>query len=242
MIRKLLFASALAIPLFCVTASAQTADEIVNKSIEARGGREKLKAVNSVVMTGTATVGPGITAPATLTVRRPSSFRLDLTIQGMSLTQATDGSTAWMVNPFAGASTAQPMPAEDAADFNEDADIDGALVDYKEKGHTVELLGKEDFEGTPAYKLKLTLKSGAVQTIYLDASTFLELKVVGKRKQQGTEVEVESYPSNYKPVNGVLYPFSLEAKANGQTQFQLALDKIEVNKPVEDTVFKMPAK
>jgi outer membrane lipoprotein-sorting protein len=242
MFRRLLFAAFLAPALFCIAASAQTADDIVNKHIEARGGIEKIRALKALKMTGTAVLGPGLEAPFSLTVKRPGSMYMELSIQGKSLVQATDGSTPWMINPFAGSPDAQAMSADDAKDVEQQADFDGPLVDYKAKGNTVELLGKEDFEGTEVYKLKLTLKSGDVQYVFLDASSYLQLKETTKRVRDGKEAEFESLSGNYKAVEGVQFPFSLETKANGQPQFALTLTSIEANKPVDDAIFKMPVK
>ena len=136
----------------------------------------------------------------------------------------------------------EKMAGDDLKDAQEQADLDGPLVDYKEKGHTVELMGKEDLEGTPAYKLKLTLKSGDTRYIYIDAANYLELKVTAKRRSPGGEQELDIYPGNYKPINGVLFPHSVEQKVGGQTQVTISLDKIEVDVPIEDALFKMPVK
>jgi outer membrane lipoprotein-sorting protein len=242
MIRKLVFAAVLGIPLLCITASAQSVDDIVNKSIDARGGLDKLKAITTISMTGTATIGPGIQAPVTVKQKRPSAVRMEFTIQGKALVQATDGKSPWMINPFEGSSDPQTMPADDAKDLDEQADIDGPLVDYKAKGNTVELVGKEDLEGSQVYKLKLTRKSGDVEYLYLDAGTYLEVKETNKRMQQGQEITIDTFMSNYKPVAGVLFPYSIEAKQGGTTQFQVTIDTVEVNKPVEDSIFKMPSK
>jgi outer membrane lipoprotein-sorting protein len=243
MIRRnliLLFAFTL---LLAAAASAQTVDDIIKKSTDARGGVQKVKAIKSLKMTGKLTVaGPGIELPITIQQKRPNAFRMDATFQGQSVTQAYDGEIGWQVNPFQGVSEPDKMAGDDLKEAQEQADIDGALVDYKEKGHTVELVGKEDLEGTPAYKLKLTLKTGDVRYIYIDAANYLELKVTAKRKSPGGEQEVDIYPSNYKPVNGVLFPFSIEQKVAGQTQVQIAIDKIEIDAPVDDAAFKMPVK
>jgi outer membrane lipoprotein-sorting protein len=243
MIRRnliLLFAFTL---LLTVAASAQTVDDIIKKSIEARGGLQKVKAIKSLKLTGKLTVaGPGIELPITIQQKRPNAFRMDATFQGQSVVQAYDGETGWQVNPFQGVSEPDKLAGEELKDTQEQADIDGALIDYKEKGHTVELVGKEDLEGTPAYKLKLTLKNGDVRTIYIDAATYLELKVTAKRKSPGGEQEIDIYPGNYKPVNGVLFPFSIEQKVAGQTQVHITVDKIEIDAPVDDAVFKMPVK
>lgn len=242
MFRRLLFAALLAPALFCVAASAQTVDEVLNKHVEARGGIEKIRALKALKMTGTAMVGPGLQAPFTLIVKRPNSMHMELSIQGKSLIQATDGSTPWMINPFAGSSDPEAMSAEDAKDVEQQADFDGPLVDHKAKGNAIEFLGKEDFEGTFVYKLKVTLKGGDVQYVYLDATSYLQLKETTKRVRDGKEAEFESLSSNYKAVDGVQFPFSLETKANGQPQFSLTLTSIEANKPVDDAIFKMPAK
>jgi outer membrane lipoprotein-sorting protein len=228
--------------LVSAVASAQTADEIIKKNIEARGGLQKIKAIKSVKATGKLTVaGPGIELPITIQQKR-NAFRMDATFQGQAVIQAYDGETGWQINPFQGITEADKMAGDDLKDAQEQADLDGPLVDYKEKGHTVELMGKEDLEGTPAYKLKLTLKSGDVRYIYIDAANYLELKVTAKRRSPGGEQEIDIYPGNYKPVNGVLFPYSIEQKVGGQTQTTIALDKIEVDAPIDDALFKMPAK
>lgn len=236
----LLFAFTL---LMSAAASAQTADEIIKKNIEARGGLQKIKAIKSVKVTGKLTIaGPGLELPITIQQKRPNTFRMDVSFQGQSIIQAYDGETGWQVNPPQGIREPEKMAGDDLKDAQEQADLDGALVDYKEKGHTVELMGKEDLEGTPAYKLKLTLKTGDVRYIYIDAANYLELKITAKRRSPGGEQEVDIYPGNYKQVNGVLFPYSIEQKVGGQPQVQIALDKIEVDVPVDDAAFKMPVK
>src|SRR4030095_3921390 len=135
----------------------------------------------------------------------------------------------------------EKLAGEDLKDLQEQSDLDGPLVDYKEKGHTVELLGKEEVEGTPAYKLKLTLKGGDVRNVYIDAENYLEMKVNLKRKTPGGEIEVDQFIGNYKPVNGVLFAFAIETKIKGQTVNQITLDKVETDVAIDDALFKMPA-
>lgn len=239
--RKALFATVLAIPFFCAVAAAQGVDDVVAKYVAARGGAEKMKALTTVTMTGTSVVGPGVTAPTVVRLKRPGATRVDVTVMDKQFVQATNGTAAWGINPFDGSTGPQAMSAEDTKAANEEADFDGPLVDYKAKGNTIEVVGKEPVDGADAIKLKVTLKSGRVVFIYLDATTFLERKSVGTRKLQGTEVEVESIASDYKPVEGVMFPFTVENKANGQTQFKMTVTSIDVNKPIEDSVFALPA-
>jgi hypothetical protein len=222
---------------------AQTVDEIVAKNIEARGGLEKLKAIRSAKMTGRMTIGPGSEAPMVIEVKRPNKMRLDVTVQGMTLTQAYDGKTGWQINPFGGSKNAEPMSAEDLKEAEEQADIDGPLVDWKTKGHKVELAGKDKVEGTDVYKLRVTLKNGNVQYIYLDADSYLDIKTEEKRSVRGTEVETEQTIGDYKEVGGLLIPHSFENGAKGKPEKQkITIEKIELDLPVEDDRFAMPAK
>jgi outer membrane lipoprotein-sorting protein len=241
MIRKSLVSIFSLAVLLSAQASAQTVDELIKKNIEARGGTQKIKSVKSLKLTGKI-AQQGLEIPFTIQQKRPSSFRLDANFQGKSLIQAYDGETGWKVDPFQGSSEPEKMAGDELKDAQEQADLDGALVDYKEKGHTIELVGKEDMEGSPAYKLKLTLKTGDVRYIYLDSANHLELKVTSKRKTPGGEMEIDSYPGNYKPVNGLMVPFSVENKIKGQTIFTLTIDKVETDVAIDDAQFKMPVK
>jgi hypothetical protein len=119
--------------------------------------------------------------------------------------------------------------------------MDGPIIDYKAKGNSVELLGKEDVEGSPAYKLKVTLKNGDVSYVYIDAETALQVKETSKRKQQGSEIEVDSYLTNFKPVNGVLFPFAIENKVAGKSVGQFTVDDMQANVKLDDAMFAMPA-
>ena len=240
MIRRLLTLTLSLGFLFCVQASAQTVDELIKKNIDARGGIQKLKALKSIKATGKMTQ-QGLEIPISVQQKRPSMVRIDVTFQGKSFAQGYNGEIGWKIDPFQGSSEPEKVADDDLKDLEEQADIDGALVDYKEKGNTVELIGKEDMEGTPVYKLKVTLKKGDVRYVYLDAENYLDLKVTSKRKTPGGEIDIDQYLGNYKAVNGVLFPFSVEAKVKGQTVNQITLEKIEADVAIDDSIFKMPA-
>ena len=237
--------------LFALGAAAQNAsrdagpslDEVIQKSIEARGGADKIKAIQNVKLTGKMLLmGGQVEAPCVIIVKRPAFMRTSLDIQGQALVRAFDGATGWTINPFMGSGEAQKLSDDETRDMQDGIDLDGPLVDYKAKGHTVELAGKEDVQGALAYKLKINKKSGKIDYAYLDTKTFLPVKTVTKATVQGSQAEIESYPSNYKPVNGVMSPFSVEQKIGGQTMMQMTIDKMEPNVEIDDTIFKMPAK
>src|SRR5579884_2911594 len=127
--------------------SAQTVDEIIAKNIQARGGADKLKSVQTIKATATMSMG-GMEIPGVIIQKRPQMARMEFTVQGLTAVQAYDGKEAWQVMPFMGKKDPELMSADEAKETEEDADIDGPLVDYKSKGHQVELLGKEKIEGT----------------------------------------------------------------------------------------------
>lgn len=239
--RRIAIAAA-ALALLAPIASAQTLDEVLAKHYEAMGGYDKMKAVQTYRMAGKMMMGQGMEAPFTMEKARPNKFRMEFTFQGMTGVQAYDGKSGWMIMPFSGKKDPEPMPSEAAREMEEQADFDGPLVDWKEKGHTVELVGQEDVEGTSAHKIKATLKNGNVLTYYIDAETFLTLKQDSKRTIRGTEVEGESSVGDYKQVDGLTFPFAMEMGAKGSPQKQkLVTDKIEINPKLEDARFVMPA-
>ena len=229
--------------LFAVSIQAAdlTVDEVIAKNVEAKGGMEKLRALKSMRLTGKMSMG-GMEAPFTMLKQRPESMRLEFTIQGLTGVQAYDGSAGWMVMPFLGKKDPEPMPGDMLKQMKEQADFDGPFIDYQKKGHTVELLGKEEIEGTPAYKLKLVTKEGAESTVYLDADSFLEIKMEAKQKVQGQEIEGETTFGNYQEVDGMLFPYSIEMKAKGAPAGQaITVEKIELNPTFGADLFAMPA-
>ena len=237
-----LMLSLLSVFLFSLLVSAQTVDEIIAKSWAAHGGLSKLKAIQSVKIAGDVELG-GMQAGFTQVFKRPMKVRADISIQGMNMVQAYDGQTGWQIVPFTGKKDPEVMTADDLKRIQEQADFDGPMMDYKQKGNAVELIGKEKVEGTDAYHLKVTLKNGDVRNVYLDADSFLTIKTLTKTTMRGSEMEIETSIGNYKDVNGVLFPFSIEQHAvGGQGPGQkITFSKVEMNIPVDDAVFKMPA-
>ena len=220
---------------------AQTVDEIIAKNTAAKGGAEKLKAVKTVRLTGKMTLAPGVEAPVVLELQRGGGMRMDITVQGMVLSQGYDGTKAWLLNPLQGSKVPQEMSAEDAQAAEEQADIDGPLIDYKAKGNKVELLGKEKVEGSDAHKVRVTMKNGTIRTFYIDAEHFLEIKEESKRMQRGTEVEGDTIYGDYKEVGGMMFAHSIDGGQKGSPQRQkIVVDKIEINVPLDASRFKMP--
>ena len=224
-----------------VTAQNLTLDQVLAKHYEAIGGLDNWKQVQSFRATGRMALMPGTEAPFVMTAKRPLKVRIEFTFQGMTGIQAFDGTTAWMVMPFMGKTEPEPMPPEMSKDVIEQGDIDGPLVGYREDGHQVELVGVADMEGTKAYQIKVTLKSGDVQHHYLDAEHFVTIKIEGSRTMQGTTVDFEQILSDYKEVGGLMMPYSIEARPKGAPSGQvITIDTVELNVAVDDTIFAMP--
>ncbi len=239
--KLLLAASTLA---FASLAPAQTVDEILAKNFEAKGGLTKIRAVQSMRITAKMTIGPGMEAPAMIEQKRGDKVRLDITFQGMTLTpMVLNGSTGWKLMPIQGNPNPESLSPEEMKDAVEQADMDGFLVDYKAKGHTVESLGKEKMEGTDAYKLKVTLKSGDVRTVYIDTDSNLEIKIESKNTRRGAEVEGDTILGDYKEVDGLVIPHSIDSGQKGAPGRQvITITKVEINPMLDDARFVMPAK
>lgn len=235
------FAAALLLAL-SLHAADLTVDEILARNTAARGGAEKLAAVKAMRLTGKLSLA-GMEGPFTMVKKRPELFKVELTIGGMTGTQAYDGRSGWMVMPFLGQKEPGPMTGDMLAAVKEQSDFDGPFIDYAKKGNKVELLGKADISGSAAYKLKLTTKDGQESTVYLDAATWLEAKIEAKRKIQGQDVDIETILGNYKAVDGLLLPFSIQSNISGTPGGQtFTFDKVEINPAIDDAAFHMPGK
>ncbi len=222
-------------------AFAQTAEELVAKNIQAKGGLEKIKAIQSVRMSGPQD-NDGFKAAVTQENKRPDLVRETFALQGMTSIQAYDGASGWQVRPFGGRKDPELMGEEDLRSLLLDADFDGPLVDYKEKGNKVESLGHDIVDGDDAYKLKVTLKNGDIIYYYLDPDTFLEIRKEQQLFLRGSVQEFEVNLGSYKPVNGVMFPFWSASGPKGADPLpNVTFDKIEVNVPLEDTKFAVPA-
>ena len=229
---------------FAQNKNQPTVDELVSKNIQAKGGADALHALQSLRLTGKLLVQQGQNEYAYLQVnKRPDEVRTEASLQGMTEIEAYDGKEGWKVLPFFGRKDPEKMSADDIKPLMEDAEIDGPLVDWKTKRSTVEYLGTEDVDGTPAYKLKVARKNGDVSFVYLDPDHFLEIRVVTQRVRHGAQEEVETDLGDYEKAAGVFVPTSIESGRKGSPDKQkIIIDKVEANVPVDDAIFHFPGK
>ena len=240
---KFLAACAALLTAAATTVSAQTAEEIVGKYQAAMGGLAKIKSLETVRMSGKTVLGGGQEAPFRLERKRPSAVRSELEFMGTVNVQAFDGETAWQFMPVMGMTEPEPFPAEDSKEARDQADFDGPLVDWKDKGVKLEYLGKEAWDGKDCHKLQITEKDGSVRVYFIDAGSNLLLRETAKAPTPQGEVDVEVLYRDWREVGGFKFAFVLESKqVNGPPGQVLSFDTIEPNVPIDAARFKMPPK
>lgn len=229
--------------LAAVSATSQTADEIVAKYVKTVGGMDKIEAVKTIRRTGKVIAGGGFEIPIVEENKRPNLVRQDITIQGLVGSSAYDGKTGWKIQPWQGKKDAETMGEGEMKAIIESADFDGPLVNFKAKGNKVEYVGMDEVEGTDTYKLKVTLANGEVRYFYMDTDYYVPIKIETKRIVRGAEVEFETVLGDYKEVAGWYVPYSVEVGAKGsQFKQKIAYETIEANVPIDDKRFAMPVK
>jgi hypothetical protein len=224
-------------------AHALSVDELVAKNAAARGGLDKVQAIKSLKLEGKLRFGGSLDLGYLQYNKAPDSVRTEATVQGLTQVQAWDGKEAWQISPFQGRKDPERLSADDAKALADDAYISGVLIDATAKGSKVEYLGTEDIDGTQAHKLKVTLKSGNIEYVYLDPDHFLEIRTVAQRKVRGAESESISDYGDYEEVNGVYFPFSIATHSkDGGGDVQVTIEKAQANESIDAALFAFPSK
>ncbi len=226
-----------------VAACSQTADELVQKNIAAKGGLDKMRAIKTLRIIGKLAIPGGITGVTGQDNMRPNLVRETFSLQSMTAVQAYDGTTGWQIQPFGGRKDPQLMGDDDLRDLLLDSDFDGPMVNYKEKGNTVEFLGHDTVDGDDALRLKVTLKNGDIVYYYLDPDTFIEIRKETQEFIRGNVKENTTDLGSYKAVNGVMFPFSISfGPKNDPSSWQTeTVEQIEANVPIDASEFAVPA-
>jgi hypothetical protein len=215
---------------------AQTADEIVTKYIDAVGGKDKLSQIKTVYMENTSQV-MGNEGPSTISGINGVGYKIVSEINGQTIITVITDKGGWQVNPFAGATTPTPLPDEMFKQMKSKLDLTGPLYNYAAKGNKVELAGKEAGE----YKLKVTDKDNQEITVLIDSATYYITKMSSMANFMGQTIEVSSTFSNFKKTDlGLVFPFSIEISYGGQFTVSNTVNKIELNKPIDSSIFIMP--
>jgi hypothetical protein len=259
-----------------------SAAAIVDKNVAARGGLQAWRGVQTMTLSGKIGAGgnqratlnvpsqmapshKGLEAqlptrpkdetllPITIYLARARKMRIELQFRGDTALQVFDGTNGWKLRPYLNRKVVEGYTEDELKSTSGQADLDGPLVDYAAKGSKVELVGTEQVEGRNTYKIKVTMKNGQSENVWIDAETFLETKIDGQpRRLDGTMHPVEVYYRDYRNVSGLQIPFTLETRVLSVAKTTTGLrdtpvppekmifDKIVVNPKLEASLFTKP--
>ena len=235
-------------------ATAQTADEILERNFAALGGRAKLRAVRTLRLEATQVTGDK-SVPLKTYWKRPDKLRIESAVDGLDVLQVFDGEKGWYTYsalPGFGVEYFTDLPLQ-ALQAQADL-LEGPTFDYAAKGHRVELIGKEKLNGGEAWRLLLTTAKGEVRTLWFDTNSMLQIREERKELREGLEVTIESTLSDFRPVGGILFAHRVEermqalGKAGGETSVEkkkaisiFTIQKLELDADVPDSLFNLPA-
>ena len=230
---------ALGLLILAVPAAAMDVDELIAKNIEAMGGLEKIESIETMVFEG-AIMAQGMEIPFTMTQKRPDKMKIEASFMGMTMTQCFADGKGWAVNPMLGSTEPQPMEGLEAKSFALQADVEGALVNYKDKGYTVTYAGEAEVDGVPVYRLTLDTQTGIVMDMNLDKESFLVILQESRMTVEGQEIVTQTRLKDYKSIDGLLMPHSIETSMGGMPVNALVIKSGTLNGEIDDSVFAVP--
>jgi outer membrane lipoprotein-sorting protein len=237
--RKIFISAILALAVMSFS-NAQDLDKVLKEHFKAIG-QKNLEKITSQKAIGTVTI-MGMGMDFTMYKKRPDKYKMMIVVQGAEMIQAVDGETAWTINPMMGSSAAVELTGVEAATMKEQADMDGMLWSYKDKGYQLALEeGSEEVNGKDCYVLKLTKENGNNDFYYLDKGSYMIQKVKTTTESYGTPMEVETLLSNYQDVDGYMMPFKIEQMVGGQVAATIEMESVETNVELDDSMFTMPS-
>jgi outer membrane lipoprotein-sorting protein len=239
-IKMILFIGVVLLSSLSCLAQEPRLDDVLNAYYKATG-LEKMKDWQSAITTGKS-IAQGVEYPFKVYQKRPGKIRTEVEIQGNKMISAFDGNKGWSIVPWSGSTDPQDMTPDEVKGMKSQADPEGSLYNWKDKGHKAELIDKEDLEGSQVYKIKLTRADGDIENWFIDADSYIPIKISSNVKIQGNEIESDTYLSNYGEVNGVLMAKTVTNKYKDQTASQIEITKVDVNAPVSDSLFVKPVK
>lgn len=236
---------ALAIIVFSsVLTHAQSTDEILAKHQAAMGSPEKWASIKSMVMKNKFNVqGMDIESKTSIVVGK--SFRTEVEVMGNKIITVVDGEGGWMNRPAMMGGTGEPedLPREQVKATISQKNIGSSLLIAKNEGSKIDLVSKEKLDGAEVYLLKITKKNGEESQVFVSASTGFIVKAINKMNVQGQQVEAEVLYSNYKSIDGLFFPFTIETPSPmGGGNMVVETASIDLNPVLDVSIFAKPAK
>ncbi len=226
--------------LLTISVSAQTADEIIGKYVKAIGGKDLLSKITSVY-SETSTDVMGMQIPGKITILNGKGMKQEMEVNGSTMTTCFTDKGGWSINPMAGGTEPEDMPAAQYNSGKAQIIVGAPFVNYSETGYKAELLGTDSVAKVNAYKIKLTAPDSTSTLYFFDPNTFYMLKTVQKAEMQGQMVENVISFSDYRQTDGYAMPYKMDMDmAGGQFNLSTTITKVELNKPVNDSIFLKP--
>lgn len=224
--------------LFALTVHAQTADEIIQKHAATMGGLDAMNKISSFKYSGTLTL-QGMDLPMTTQAIYGKAVRIEVDVMGQQVIQVYNNGTGWTINPFNGSSEATDLTGQSLLDVKGQASLASNLIDYKNRGHQLELAGQENVNGITCFKLKLTNKDdNSIAFYFINSTDHTLIKTTMQREIQGQQMDAETIYSDLKDIGGVKFYMTRVQSFNGEPYSELHIDKVELNVPVDEAIFK----
>jgi hypothetical protein len=220
--------------------SAQSLEKVLENYFEV-SGQETLLASKNSLSTGKMLQG-GIEIPFKQYAAAPNRFKIEATFQGMTFIQTYNGKEGWVLNAFAGQTEPQVMSEDELKAVKVQADYEGMLWNWKDKGYVVTLEANEEVEGADCYVVKLVSKDGGEYTTYIETESYVGIKMKTKITVQGNEVVSDTFMSNFQEGDGFIFPGKVETKMNGQVVSTIVIDETVLDVEIDSAFFDKPTK
>jgi hypothetical protein len=215
--------------------NAQSLDEIVKK-YNTVNRQDILDKVNTIKVTGKVSA-MGMELPLSMYMKKPNKIKMVYSFQGQEMIQVFDGEKGYMVNPMMGSTDPVELTGDQLTQLQDNNSFNNQVAEYFKAGKLT-LEGEEAVNGKPAFKMKAIVGTMPVY-LFVDKESYMMVKTKATVEQMGTSVEMDSYMTDYTDVKGVIMPKKVTQMANGMEAAVVTFETIEVDVPIEDSVFKI---